>query len=337
MISTPSYRKALFSALALHGFLVVLLLSDTSSQRPVLTKEVKNTPGLELPMASVPKQEIVKAISVDNKQVMDTVNRLKQEREQQKQTELNRQKELNRQLETAKQQRIQEQKQLAKLKEETNKIAITRKKQAEEEKKHLKELAAQKALEAKRIEELKKKNEQLVKQQELESKKLAELNKKKEEQTKADKLRTEKEKQLTEEKTKADKAHAEQAKADLERKHQEEAAAKEQAAAANAEKQARIAGEVDKYKALIVNAIGRQWILPESADSSLSSQFRIRLAPDGAVLEVSLTRSSGDPLLDRSAQTAIYKASPLPVPADSETFNLFRDISLTVRPEQVRG
>lgn len=94
---------------------------------------------------------------------------------------------------------------------------------------------------------------------------------------------------------------------------------------------------MDKYKALIVNAIGRNWILPENVDSTLSSQFRIRLAPDGMVLEVSLTRSSGDPLLDRSAQTAIYKASPLPVPTDPDTFNLFRDISLTVRPEQVRG
>ena len=141
---------------------------------------------------------------------------------------------------------------------------------------------------------------------------------------------------MAEAKAKADKAHAEQAKADLESKQQEEAAAKQQAAA-NAEKQARVAGEVDKYKALIVNAIGRHWILPDNADSALSSQFRIRLAPDGAVLEVSLTRSSGDALLDRSAQTAIYKASPLPVPTDSETFALFRDISLTVRPEQVRG
>lgn len=88
---------------------------------------------------------------------------------------------------------------------------------------------------------------------------------------------------------------------------------------------------------MIVNAIGRQWILPENVDSSLSSQFRIRLAPDGAVLEVSLMRSSGDAVLDRSAQTAIYKASPLPVPSDPDTFNLFRDISLTVRPENVRG
>lgn len=338
MISTPSYRKALFSAIGLHVFLIVLLVTDTSTQRPVLTKEVQNTPGLELPMASAPK-EIVKAVSLDNKQVMETVNRLKQERAQQKQAEINKQRELNRQLEAAKQQRIQEQQQLAKLKEEANKIAIARKKQVEEEKKHLKELAEQKAKEAKRIEELKKQNEQLVKQREQEAKKLAELNKKKaEEKAKADKLRVEKE--LAEKTAQAEKAKAEaekaraaeQAKADAEHKKQQEAAAR-----ANAENQARIAGEVDKYKALIVNAIGRNWILPENIDSSLSSQFRIRLAPDGAVLEVSLTRSSGDPLLDRSAQTAIYKASPLPVPTDAETFNMFRDISLTVRPEQVRG
>jgi colicin import membrane protein len=329
MISTPSYRKALFSAIALHLFLVVLLLTDNSAQRPVLMKEVHNAPGTDLPMANVAKEEIVKAISVDNKQVMETVSRLKQERAQQQRAELNRQKELNRQVELAKQQTIQEQKHLAQLKEEANKIAIARKKQIEDEKKHLKELAEQKAKEAKKIEELKKQKEQLVKQQELEAKKLAELSKKKaDEKAKADKLHAEKEL--------AEKAKAEQAKADLESKKQADAAAKQQAAA-HAEQQAKIAGEVDKYKALIVNAIGRNWILPENTNSSLSSQFRIRLAPDGAVLEVSLTRSSGDQLLDRSAQTAIYKASPLPVPTDVETFNLFRDISLTVRPEQIRG
>jgi colicin import membrane protein len=334
MISTPSYRKALFSAIGLHLFLVVLLLTDSSTSRPALTKEVNNAPGIDLPMATAPEQEVVKAVSVDNKQVMETVNRLKQERAQQKQVEQNRQKELNRQVEVAKQQRMQEQKQLAQLKEEANKIAIARKKQAEDEKKHLKELAEQKAKEAKKIEELKKQKEDLVRQQALETKKLAELSKKKaEEKEQANKLKAEKE---VAEKAKADQAHAAQVKADAENKKQAAAAAKQQAEA-QAAQQAKIAGEVDKYKALIVNAIGRNWILPENVNSSLSSQFRIRLAPDGAVLEVSLTRSSGDVLLDRSAQTAIYKASPLPVPTDVETFNLFRDISLTVRPEQIRG
>lgn len=327
MISTPSYRKAFFSAIGLHIFLVVMLLTDSTSERPVLTKETQNTPGVEQPIAMItPQQEVVKAVSVDNKEIMETVNRLKKERDQKQRAEVNRQKELERQVQQAKQQRIKEQQHIAKLKEEANKIAIARKKQAEEEKKHLKELAEQKALEAKHIEELKKQKEKLVKQQELETKKLAELNNKKaEEKAKADKLKAE---QARTAKLNEEKAAAEQAKADTDRKA---------AAAQNAEKQARLAGEVNKYKALIVNAIGRNWILPENVNSGLSSQFRIRLAPDGMVLEVSLTRTSGDPLLDRSAQTAIYKASPLPVPTDAETFNLFRDISLTVRPEQVRG
>lgn len=328
MISNPSYRKAFFAALGLHLFLIVMLLTDNSSQRPVLTAETKNTPGIDQPIAVTPQPEVVKAVSVDNKQVMETVNRLKQEREQQKRAEINRQNELKRQAEAAKQQRIKEQQQIARLKEEANKIAIARKKQVEEEKKRLKKLAEQKALEAKRVEELKKQKEELVKEQKLEAQKLADLNKKK----MAEKAQAEKEK--------AEKENAELAKkAEMEKKKQAaaDAAAKQAQAAQNAERQARIAGEVDKYKALIVNAIGRNWILPENVDSSLSSQFRIRLAPDGTVMEVTLTRSSGDPLLDRSAQTAIRKASPLPVPANAETFNLFRDISLTVRPEQVRG
>lgn len=334
MISTPNYRKAFFAAITLHLFLVVLLLTDNSTSRPTLTKEVKNTPGMDLPVATAPQQEVVKAVSVDNKEIMETVNRLKQERAQQQKAEINRQQELQRQAEAAKQQRIKEQQQIAKLKEEANKIAIARKKEVEEEKKRLKELTEKKALEAKRIEELKKQKDELVKQKELEAKKLVELNKKKaEEKAKADKLKSE---QAKAEQQRAEKARADQAKADMERKKQADAAAAQQAAQ-NAENQARIAGEVDKYKALIVNAIGRNWILPENVNSSLTCQFRIRLAPDGAVLDVQLTRGSGDPLLDRSAQTAIYKASPLPVPTDAETFNMFRDISLTVRPEQVRG
>ncbi|ARB91344.1 cell envelope integrity protein TolA [Legionella longbeachae] len=324
MISNSSYRNAFFAAIGLHLFLIVMLLTDNSSQRPVLTPETKNTPGIEQPIAVTPQNEVVKAVSVDNKQVMETVNRLKQEREQQKRAEINRQNELKRQAEAARQQRIKEQQQLARLKEEANKIAIARKKQAEEEKKRLKQMAEQKALEAKRIEELKKQKDELVKQQKLEAQKLAELNKKKlAEKEKAEKIQAEMEKK--------------KAATEAKKQAEAEAAARQAQAAQNAERQARIAGEVDKYKALIVNAIGRNWILPENVDSTLSSQFRIRLAPDGMVLEVSLTRSSGDPLLDRSAQTAIYKASPLPVPTDPDTFNLFRDISLTVRPEQVRG
>ncbi len=85
----------------------------------------------------------------------------------------------------------------------------------------------------------------------------------------------------------------------------------------------------------IVQAISRYWIIPESADHSLSAQFEIRLAPNGSVLSVNLKRSSGDSVLDRSAETAIYKASPLPVPGDDEVFSQFQVLNLTVRPEEI--
>lgn len=335
MITESSYKKPFLMALGLHLMLVMLLLTDTTTSHPVLTAESKTTPGMELPVAEVAHQEPVKAVSVDSKELQETVNHLKQERLQKQQAEMQRQKALNQQAELAKQARIKEQKQLAALREEAQRVAIARKKQIEEEKKHLKELADQKIRETKRIEALKKEQEKLVQQQKIEEQKRIALNKKKaEEKAKADQAKAAQELAA---KAKAEKVRAEAARAAQEEKRRLAEAAAAQQSREYAANQARIAGEVDKYKALIVNAIGRNWILPENANSNLSSQFRIRLAPDGMVLEVSLTRSSGDPLLDRSAQTAIYKASPLPVPTDAETFNLFRDISLTVRPEQIRG
>ncbi|MFC7782236.1 cell envelope integrity protein TolA [Legionella taurinensis] len=334
-----SYRKAFYAALTLHLLLALLLLTESSSKRPVLVNEAKNTPGEMTPIeANAPQKEIVKAVSVNNQEVMETVNRIKEQRAQQIRAEQARQKALAQQAEQAKRARLQEQQRLAKLKEEADKLAIARKKQMEEEQKRLKQLALQKDQEAKRLEELKKKQKELQKQQQEEAAKLAQLQKKKdEEKAKADKLKADQAAAEARKKEEAVKVAAQKAaaeKAAAEKAAAEKAAADAAQAAAN---RARLAGEVDKYKALIINAIGRQWILPDNVDRGLSSQFRIRLAPDGAVLEVSLIRSSGDPILDRSAQTAIYKASPLPVPTDPATFDIFRDISLTVRPENVRG
>lgn len=330
MIADQSYRKAFFAAVFFHVLLAILLLIDTSSnQRPVMTLEAKNEPSQALPnnQNERPKDEIVNAVSVDNQEVMQTVNRLKQERANQLKAEQARQQALTKQVEMARKARIQEQQRLVKLKEEAEKLAIARKKQIEEEKRHLKQLAEQKIQEAKRLEELKTKQQQLQKKQQEEVEKLAQLKQKQAEE----KIRNDK---LKDDKAKEELARAEKAKAELAEKRRQAAM---QQAAADAANKAQLAGEVNKYKAMIVNAISRQWILPENVDSALSSQFRIRLAPDGAVLEVSLIRSSGDAILDRSAQTAIYKASPLPVPTDPATFDLFRDISLTVRPENVRG
>lgn len=337
MMLTRSYRIALVSAIMLHLSIVALLLFERTTDRPVLVQETRNEAGQIQPQPSEKPQEStpIQAVSVDSQEVMKTVNHLKEERVRQKQAEENRQRALNQQAELARKQRIEEQKHLEQLKNEEATIAIARKKKMEEEQQHLKELAKQKQEQEKKLAEMKQQQIQMQKQQE-EAQKLAALNKKK-----ADELAKANQEKANQEKAAvaAQKANQEKealAKAALAQKQQAAAAAAQQAAL-DAANTARVAGEVDKYKALIINAISQQWILPQNADSTMSSQFRIRLAPNGSVLEVSLTRSSGDPILDRSAQSAIYKASPLPVPNDPTTFNLFRDISLTVRPVNARG
>ena len=311
MISFENYRNSFYAALALHFFLALLLLVESSTTRPVLVASSTTTAAVE---AVAKEQQAIKAVSVNSEEVMNTVNHLKEERLLKQQAEEKRQKNLKDQAESARRQRIAEQQRVEKLKAEAMKLAIAQEKKVLEEKRHLEALVKEKKEQEKQLALMKNQEAQLKKQQE--AQKIADLKKKK-----------------SDEELRINQANAAKAKEDLLKKQQAEA----REAKATADHNALVAGEVDKYKALIIGAISRQWILPENVHSGLSSQFLLRLAPNGTVLEVSLTRSSGDPILDRSAQSAIYKASPLPVPADPATFNLFREISLTVRPENVRG
>ena len=97
---------------------------------------------------------------------------------------------------------------------------------------------------------------------------------------------------------------------------------------------ARNTATTAKYRHLILQSIAQQWIVPPELNKHLETKLAVHLAPGGMVLEVVIVKSSGNPVLDRSAQTAVYKASPLPVPKNG-LFNTFRQINLTVRPEGV--
>jgi colicin import membrane protein len=97
----------------------------------------------------------------------------------------------------------------------------------------------------------------------------------------------------------------------------------------------QISGEVNKYKAMLIQAISSQWIVPEGVEKGASCVLLVEIAPGGMVLKVNLLSSSGNELLDRSAQKAVLKASPLPVPEDPALFDEFRSLKLTVRPEGI--
>ena len=97
-------------------------------------------------------------------------------------------------------------------------------------------------------------------------------------------------------------------------------------------KEQQAQGVVNKYNALILQAIRSRWILAESYSPDLSAQLLINLKSDGTVLNVELIKSSGNEGFDRSARAAVYKASPLPVPPETDLFNQMKVINLVVRP-----
>jgi len=90
---------------------------------------------------------------------------------------------------------------------------------------------------------------------------------------------------------------------------------------------------IDKYKALIEQDISQNWLVPSNISKTLSCLLLINVGPGGVVLNVRTLRSSGDAVLDRSARTAVFKASPLPVPKNPALFDKFRALRLTVKPE----
>lgn len=134
-------------------------------------------------------------------------------------------------------------------------------------------------------------------------------------------------------------AEAEKKKAAQQRQKQTEAALQEQLAAeergrADEARRTRALAEVEKYKAVIGQKVSRNWSRPVTAGKGLECTVRVRLAPGGEVLEAAVVRSCGDAAIDRSVESAVYKASPLPIPENPEFFEYYREIEFKFRPEE---
>lgn len=84
---------------------------------------------------------------------------------------------------------------------------------------------------------------------------------------------------------------------------------------------------INQYRAMIEAKVRQNWIIPASAKEGMSCEIQVRLIPSGDVIQVQLTKTSGDSTFDRSVENAVHKASPLPVPpAESGLFDVFRDL-----------
>ena len=189
--------------------------------------------------------------------------------------------------------------------------------------------------EAEVIKQSEAKKEQLIKEQ-LESKEKAEKEIKQAEiEEAAAEAKAEAAKELKAEAAKQAKAEAaaeakaeaaKAAKAEAAKQAKAEAAAKAEVAAkaeAEAATQAKLAAQAlaeQQAKQAIQQKVNRSWIRPVSAEAGLKCTIRVKLMSDGTVIDAEVISSSGDEIFDRSAENAVNKASPLPVPKDKELF-----------------
>jgi colicin import membrane protein len=275
---------------------------------------------LEKPRPVKVKVDVVQARVIDNEKVMAEVERLKQTEEKQRaDKEAARQKEEQR-LADLKRKQAEEKQRLDDLE---------KKRKAEEQKRQ--QAKQQRLAEEKRHREAeeKRKAEQEAKRR-AEEKRQAELeaNRKAEEKRQAELEK----KRRAEAKRKAEQEAKRQAELEKKRKAEAERKAREAELQAAMEAEAN-AREVDRYIIQIKQKVVRNWLRPAGISDGLKCTLRVRLAPGGNVIAVSVLQGSGNGAFDRSATAAVYKAEPLPVPAGG-LFESFRDINFEFDPSR---
>lgn len=171
----------------------------------------------------------------------------------------------------------------------------------------------------------------------------AKAEKAKADQAKAEKVREEKAKaeKLKAEKLKAEEARREKEKADARAAAERKAKAAAEAAQRDMARQlaaeedlhaAQASGALDAYVALIRQRVERNWTRPPSARPGLDCEVQVRQLPGGQVAGVQIGRCNGDEAVRLSIETAVLRASPLPLPDDPSLFE--RNLLFTFKPEQ---
>ncbi len=204
--------------------------------------------------------------------------------------------------------------------------------QAKERKQNQKQQELEKQLEA-----LQKKASQVEKKRRDEEKRLSEAKKRKEEQEKkrreeekklaeAEKRRQELERQRKQEEEKRRRAEAERLGKQKEEALQKQLA--EEQRQADQQVLQNFIGNIERRIASNFNISG----LPKGLECVLL----VRLIPSGEVINVTVSKSSGNEIFDRRALVAVEKASPLPVPEDTATFDRIglRQFNFRFKPEE---
>ena len=302
VVIEPSLAKSLGLHLAI---LVVLVFGTDFSSKPEMVTVSLQSEG----------QAPVEAVAVDEKLLNERVQQMQRDRDAAKAAEEKRIRDLERRAAQAEQNRTAEEQRLKRVAEEKRKADAEAQK-AKAAAAEAKKRQEQENAKAKQAEQARIAKEQERKQAE-DAAKAAE-QKRKAEQEAAEKAAAERERKAAEARQRAEQ----------ERAMQEQMAKEAQARAAARAQQA--ATEVQRYTALIRDAIQRNLLVDEGMRGK-SCRINIRLASNGFVTRVGVI--SGDQTVCDATVRAVNRAGTLPVSADPDVYNQLKDINLTVSPE----
>lgn len=126
-------------------------------------------------------------------------------------------------------------------------------------------------------------------------------------------------------------------KIEEQRRREAEAALQERLAEEERQRQVQQAAQeertVQRYVSYIKDKVERNWLRPAGSGKDRSCTVRVRVMPGGAVLSADVIKSSGNAAFDRSVETAVLKASPLPIPDDPDLQKRFREIRFEFVPK----
>jgi colicin import membrane protein len=136
-------------------------------------------------------------------------------------------------------------------------------------------------------------------------------------------------------KKKREQEDAAKKKRDDEKRRREDEIAKREAEKARAAQTDARQKEFNEYVAKIQAKIRSRANVPDSVTGKPKVEVQIRVLPGGDVLDIRVTKPSGNRAYDTAIERAIRSAVPLPVPpANSELFPQFRELILNIEHDR---
>ncbi|CAM5207989.1 cell envelope integrity protein TolA [Alishewanella longhuensis] len=311
------WQTPLTKSVGLHLSLVLILFISSLSFWPKPTQIViSGEAGSSAASAPPPPPAPVEAVAIDKQVLEQRVAEIKKQQDDARKAEEQRIRDLERRAQQAERSRAAEEARLKRVAEEKRKAdeaaQASRRAAAEAKKQQETEAAKAKAAEQQRIarEQERKKAEEAAK--------AAEAKRKAEQEALA----------------KAQAERERKAREDRERAEQERMMQEQMSAEAEARRRARAqqaVTEVQRYTAMISDAIDRNLIKDESTMRGRTCRVNIRLATNGFVTSVNVI--SGERVVCDAAVRAVNRAGTLPMSPDPDVYNQLKDITLTVAPE----